>query len=98
MDTKKDRGAPRFGTELILKRSDVPSAVRKRYDAFANVATGKVEATARKVNGATVYFFHALTDASGEARIVGSSGKIHSKGELTAQGTAPRAAWEVTWT
>lgn len=90
---------PYFGTALVLKQAELPNAALKAaYTQLkADFPGATVQATSSKVNGATVYFMHAMTDARYDARIFDASGKLLSSGVATPDAQNPRADWHVAW-
>jgi hypothetical protein len=97
-DPKEDQGAPRFGTAMILSRSELPVGVRKAYDAFAaRHPGGKVEASSWKVNGEPAYFVHVKTDARVDAAVVTRAGKVVLEGVVKPPANPGRSVHYVAW-
>lgn len=90
---------PYFGTALVLKQAELPNAALKAaYAALkAEFPNATVQATSSQVNGATVYFMHAMTDARYDARIFDAKGALLSSGVATPDATNARADWHVAW-
>jgi hypothetical protein len=92
-------GQPRFGTALIIKRAELPPALRKQYDTFrAAHPTGTLEASAYNVNGATAYYFHVKQDTRVDVRVLDAKGKALSEGVFTGSRTDWSKPWKAKWT
>ncbi len=90
---------PYFGTALVLRQAELPNEkLKAAYAALkAEFPGATVQATSSKVNGATVYYMHAMTDARYDARIFDSQGALLSTGVATPDPKNARADWNVAW-
>ncbi|MFT3712451.1 MAG: hypothetical protein QM817_32800 [Archangium sp.] len=90
---------PYFGTALVLKRSELPNAkLKAAYDDLKHDFPGRtVEATSSKVNGETVYFMHAKSDAQYDMRLFDDAGKSLATGTAKPKPGDARARWQLHW-
>lgn len=97
-DVKTEGGQPRFGTALVLKRSELPAPMRKEYDAFrAEHPTGPLEASSYTVNGAAAFYFHVKQPTRVDVLLLDGKGKRLSEGVLTGSATNWTAPWKARW-